>query len=202
MKERNNCTIRIATEEDAELLLDIYSYYIRNTAITFEYDVPSVAEFQERIRKILSGYPYLVAQIDGKIAGYAYASRFHERKACDWAVETAIYVDKDVKKQGVGKALYLVLEKILSMQNVISVNACIAKPLVEDEYLTMNSLHFHEHLGYQFAGEFYKCGYKFGRWYNLVWMEKFIAEHAEHPLPLKLFPEICNEVNDISDILR
>lgn len=182
--------IRIATEQDAERLLEIYAYYIKNTAITYEYDVPSIEEFAARIRRILKGYPYLVAEENGKIVGYAYASRFHERKACDWAVETAIYVDKDIKKKGIGKALYIALEKALSYQNIISLNACIAKPLVEDEYLTMNSIHFHEHVGYRFAGEFYKCGYKFGRWYDLVWMEKFLMEHPDKPLAIKLFPEV------------
>ncbi len=128
--------LRIATEDDAEKLLNIYGYYVENTAITFEYEVPSVEEFQGRIRRILREYPYLVAEEDHKLVGYAYASRFHERKACDWAVETAIYVDKDVRKQGIGKKLYEALEKALALQNVISLNACIANLLVEDEYLT------------------------------------------------------------------
>lgn len=182
--------IRIAVQKDAERLLEIYAYYIKHTAITYEYEVPSVEEFAARICKVLEGYPYLVAEVDGQIAGYAYASRFHERKACDWAVETAIYVDKNVKKKGIGKALYRALERALAYQNIISLNACIAKPLVEDEYLTMNSIQFHEHMGYRFAGEFYKCGYKFGRWYDLVWMEKFLMEHPDEPLPIRLFPEI------------
>lgn len=185
--------IRIASEQDAQRLLEIYAYYIEHTAITYEYDVPTVEEFTKRIRNTLTGYPYLVEEQGGKILGYAYASRFHERKACDWAVETAIYVDKDTKKHGVGKALYSALEKALCLQNIISLNACIAKPLKEDEYLTMNSISFHEHMGYRHVGEFYKCGYKFGRWYNLVWMEKFLMGHPDEPLPLKLFPEIRKE---------
>ncbi len=193
-----NTMIRIATEDDAEKLLELYAYYVENTAITFEYEVPSVEEFRERIRRTLSGYPYLVAEQDGKIVGYAYASRFHERKACDWAVETAIYVDKDVRRQGIGKQLYEALERALALQNIISLNACIANPLVEDAYLTKNSIQYHEHLGYRFAGEFYKCGYKFDRWYNLVWMEKFIAEHTEKPLPIKSFSDIRNEFLEFS----
>ena len=182
--------IRVADKQDARELLDLYAHYIEHTAITFEYDVPSLVEFQGRIQRILTGYPYLVALEDGKILGYAYAGRFHERRACDWAVETAIYVHKDTKRSGVGKALYQALEKALYLQNIVSVNACIANPLVEDEYLTKNSIQFHEHMGYRFSGEFYKCGYKFGRWYNLVWMEKFLMEHPKEPKPIVGFPKI------------
>lgn len=186
--------IRIATEQDAERLLKIYAYYVEHTAITFEYEVPSVEEFKRRIRKTLSRYPYLVLECDGEIMGYAYAGAFKERKAYDWAVETTIYIDKDARKKGLGKELYQALEKALALQNVINLNACIAYPAAEDEYLTKNSVQYHEHLGYRLAGEFHKCGYKFGRWYNMVWMEKCISSHPDHPLPVKRFEEILAEL--------
>lgn len=186
--------IRIATEDDAEKLLKIYGYYVENTAITFEYDVPSVEEFQERIRRTLGKYPYLVSEQDGVIAGYAYAGPFKERSAYDWAVETTIYIDKDARKKGLGKELYLALEKVLALQNIVNLNACIGCPIVEDEYLTRNSICFHEHIGYRLVGEFHKCGYKFGRWYDMVWMEKCIAEHLDNPLPVRALDEIREEL--------
>lgn len=182
--------IRIATENDAEKLLEIYAYYVENTAITFEYEVPSVDEFRGRIRRTLSKYPYLVAECEGRIIGYAYASAFKERRAYDWAVETTIYIAKDARKRGFGKELYMALENALALQNIINLNACIGYPIIEDEYLTKNSVQYHEHLGYKFVGEFHKCGYKFGRWYNMVWMEKCISKHPDGPLQVITFDEI------------
>lgn len=182
--------IRIATENDAEKLLEIYSYYVKNTAISFEYEVPSIDEFKSRIHKTLIKYPYLVSEHEGTVVGYAYAGAFKERRAYDRAVETTVYVADGVRKMGVGKELYAALEKALSLQNIINLNACIGCPIVEDEYLTRNSVEFHRHLGYRLVGEFHKCGYKFGRWYNMVWMEKCICEHPDTPLPVNTFDTI------------
>ncbi len=182
--------IRVATKQDAKSLVEIYAPYVEKTAITFEYTVPTVEEFEERIERVLEKYPYLVAERDGEIVGYAYASAFHERPAYDWAIETTVYVKQGKKKMGIGRELYEALEKVLFEQNILNLNACVAYPQVEDEYLTQNSIQFHEHLGYRFVGEFYQCGYKFGRWYNMVWMEKHISEHKENPLAVKKFDEI------------
>ena len=178
----DSCHVRIAGPEDAEKLLAIYAPYVENTAITFEYEVPSAEEFRERIEHTLSMYPYLVAERDGEIMGYAYASAFKERAAYAWAVETSIYIRADAKHLGLGKLLYNALEDALKLQNITNVNACIAHPTVPDEYLTLNSEQFHEHLGYRFVGRFTGCAYKFGRWYDMVWMEKLLAPHRpQHP---------------------
>lgn len=173
--------VRLATIEDAKELLEIYRYYVEHTAITFEYETPSVEEFQQRIKKTLKRYPYLVVEEEGKILGYAYASPFKERAAYDWSVETTIYVNKDRKRSGIGKSLYLALEEILKKQHVINLDACITDPAIEDEYVTKNSVEYHTHLGYHIVGKFYKSGYKFGRWYDMVWMEKCIGKHADQP---------------------
>lgn len=186
--------IRIATENDAEKLLEIYAYYVENTAISFEYEVPTVDEFRRRIRQTLNKYPYLVSECDGVIVGYAYAGAFKGRRAYDWAVETTIYIAKDARKKGLGKELYMALENALALQNIINLNACIGYPIVEDEYLTKNSVQYHEHLGYRLVGEFHKCGYKFGRWYNMVWMEKCISRHPGNPLQVIAFDKIRGEL--------
>ena len=170
--------IRFAAPDDTEALLEIYAPYIKNTAVTFEYTVPSVNEFAERIEKIIPRYPYLIAESGGKAVGYAYANTFIPRAACDHSVEVSIYVARSEKGKGIGKKLYCELEKILAMQNVINVNACIACTDNEDEYLNNNSSEFHKHMGYSPVGRFDKCGYKFGRWYDLIWMEKMIGEHG------------------------
>ena len=190
MTKENKIQIRTATETDAEKLLAIYAPYVKNTAITFEYEVPSVEEFRDRIHNTLKRYPYLVAEVEGTIYGYAYVSPFHERVAYDWAVETSIYVDQNKKGMGIGKRLYETLEGILKKQNILNLNACIACTETEDEYLTNASVHYHAHLGYRMVGEFRQCGYKFHRWYNMVWMEKHIGDHIEDQPPVIAFPEL------------
>ena len=183
-------TIRSATIQDAEALLKIYAPYVEKTAVTFEYTVPSVQEFSNRILHTLNKYPYLVAEYEHEILGYTYASSFKERAAYDWAAETTIYIHENIKKMGAGRKLYETLETILSAQNISNLYACIAYPFVEDEYLTKNSVHFHQHLGYRLVGEFRYCGYKFHRWYHMVWMEKHIGEHLEKQPPIKTFDEV------------
>lgn len=182
--------IRIARKQDAEALLDIYAHYVEKTAVTFEYVVPSLQEFEQRIQHVLEKYPYLVAETDGEIAGYAYAGIFKERAAYDWAVETTVYVRDGLQKNGIGRALYEALEKLLALQNIQNLNACIAYLETEDELLTHSSVRFHEHMGYRLVGEFDRCGYKNGRWYNMVWMEKHIGGHEAEPPAVRKFDEV------------
>lgn len=189
------CTIRVAKIEDAGELLAIYAPYVKNTAISFEYDVPSLEEFQGRMKNILQKYPYLVAERNGEIVGYTYAGAFKQRAAYNWDVETTIYVKQNHSKSGIGRQLYAALEEALSRQNILNLNACIGYPETEDEYLTKNSVQFHEHLGFRMVGEFKKCGYKFNRWYNMVWMEKHIGEHVENPCSVRTFNEIEGELH-------
>lgn len=169
--------IRNASIEDAERILEIYAYYVKNTAITFEYDVPTLEEFQDRIKNIRKRYPYLVIERDGIIQGYAYAGTFVGRAAYDWSCETTIYLDHNAQKRGMGRKIYEALEDRLRQMGILNLYACIGYPEQEDEYLNRNSADFHAHLGFKKAGEFHKCGYKFGRWYNMIWMEKIIGEH-------------------------
>ena len=169
--------IRSATTEDAARLLEIYAYYVENTAISFECEVPSLEEFKNRIAATMEKYPYLVLEEDGMIRGYAYAGIFKGRAAYDHCCEVTIYLDRDSKRHGFARALYEELEKALRKIGIINLYACIADPVSEDEYLTKNSEQFHQHMGYAKVGEFHKCGYKFGRWYNMIWMEKMIGEH-------------------------
>ena len=170
-----NIVIRSASVNDAEALLNIYAYYVENTAITFEYKVPTVEEFQQRIANTLKKYPYLVAEKEGTILGYAYAGVFKDRAAYDWSAEVTIYLSHNATKCGIGRKLYEALETEMKKRGFLNLYACIGYPVEEDEYLTKNSAQFHAHLGDQTVGEFHKCGYKFGRWYNMIWMEKLIG---------------------------
>ena len=186
----DNITLRIASPADAEALLELYAPYVRETAITFEYEVPSPEEFQSRIRRTLEKYPYLIAEREGRCVGYAYAGAFHARAAYDWAVETSVYVERGLRRQGVGRRLYTALEEILTLQNILNLNACIAYPAEEDPYLTRDSAEFHQRLGFRQVGRFHQCGYKFGRWYDMIWMEKMLGAHRSPQPPVRPFPEI------------
>lgn len=185
-----NLTIRVATPDDANELLKIYTPYVEKTAITFELSVPSVTEFKKRIEQTLKNYPYLVAERGDKIVGYAYTGAFVGRDAYLHSAETSIYVDENIRHCGVGKALYEAIESISAAQNIINLYACIGYPETEDEYLTMNSVNFHKHLGYELVGRFSRCGRKFNTWYDMVWMEKLIGEHRDDVEDFIPFPDI------------
>ena len=171
--------IRDAKPEDAARLLEIYGPYVENTAISFEYETPGLEEFQSRIRTISAHYPYLVLEEDGQITGYAYAGVFKARAAYSRSCEVTIYLDPHMRKRGMGCMLYEALERRLKAQGILNLYACIAWPIVPDETLSTNSADFHAHMGYTRVGEFHCCAYKFGRWYSMIWMEKFIGEHGE-----------------------
>lgn len=135
---------RIATPDDAPALLAIYAPYVENTAISFEYAVPSVEEFRSRIEGVRKSYPYLVAEAaDGSLLGYAYTHTFIPRAAYDHCAETTIYLALDARHQGLGKRLYRALEEFSLAQNIYNLYACIGEPQGEgDEYLTDNSIRF------------------------------------------------------------
>lgn len=180
----DHVTIRDATPDDAEKLLAIYAWYVQKTAITFEYEVPSPAEFRGRIERTLARYPYLVAEENGAARGYAYAGPISERPAYQWSCELSVYLDRDARGRGLGRRLYAALEDRLSGMGVQNLYACVAYPRVEDRYLTRNSAEFHAHLGFVTVGTFHQCGSKFGRWYDMIWMEKLIGGHGPDPDPV------------------
>lgn len=175
----DDISIRFAKPEDAKELLKIYAYYVTDTAISFETEVPSEEEFKLRIEEVLKSYPFIVACKDDEILGYAYLHSFVGRKAYELSAETTIYLNPDKKKMGIGKKLYSVLEDIAKTQNITNLYSCIGYVDKEDEYLNNNSVQFHEHIGFRIVGKFENCGHKFGRWYHMVWMEKIIGEHGE-----------------------
>ena len=175
----DDISIRFAKTEDARELLKIYAYYVTDTAISFETEVPSEEEFKLRIEEVLKSYPFIVACKDDEILGYAYLHSFVGRKAYELSAETTIYLNPDKKKMGIGKKLYSVLEDIAKAQNITNLYSCIGYVDKEDEYLNNNSVQFHEHIGFRMVGKFENCGHKFGRWYHMVWMEKIIGEHKE-----------------------
>lgn len=172
--------IRLAHKNDAAALVAIYTPYVENTAITFECKVPSVEEFANRIKRILEKYPYLVAEEDGAILGYAYASTYYGREAYNWAVELSVYVANENRGRGIGKQLYDKLEEILEQQGFVHFLACIALP-------NDASISFHKKRGYQQVAYFPKIGYKFDCWHDTVWLQKSLDKPAR---PIKLFKDM------------
>lgn len=161
--------IRPAVSDDAPALLDIYAPYVIETAITFEYEVPTLDDFRQRIKNTLHTHPYLVMERDGEIVGYAYTGQLGSRAAYAWAAETSIYLRQDCRRGGLGTRLYHALEDASRAQNVQVLYACIAAPVSDgDPHLTRASIDFHTRRGYEIVGTFHRCGYKFDTLYDVV----------------------------------
>lgn len=172
-----NIEIRTATPDDAEAIAEIYAPYVKDTAISFEYEPPSAEEFKSRIKSITEEYPYLTAVNGNEIVGFAYANKFHTRAAFMHSAELSIYLRKDMRGKGIGKVLYRELERQLKEKGVLNLYACVAYSENEDEYISHDSVIFHEFMGFKTVGKCNKCGTKFGRWYDMLYMEKFIGKH-------------------------
>ncbi len=183
--------ICFAAPRDAEELLQIYSHYVKTTALSFEYAPPTTEEFRGRIESIAKCYPYLVARVDGRAVGYAYAASFHSREAFKFCAEVSIYIHPEYRGHGVGRALYERLEEILKRQNVLVLYACIVTCDREDEHLPLGSVVFHSRMGYTRVGIHNDSGYKFGKWYSVIWMEKNLAPKSDFPkdfIPVATLP--------------
>lgn len=158
-------SVRLATVQDVPRILEIYGPYVENTAISFEYTVPTLEEFTARFLKIAADFPWLVWEENGDILGYAYGSKAFERAAYQWCASVSIYLCPDACGKGVGKQLYDALEQRLQAQGYRKAYAVIT---------TANeaSVAFHRAVGYRHTATMPDCGYKFGKWYGTVWMEK------------------------------
>ena len=189
----NDILIRTVSPDDAPALLEIYAPYVTDTAISFEYEVPSEEEFRRRISETLIKYPYLAAEREGWVIGYACTHPFVGRAAYGWMAETTIYVRRGETGTGAGRALYDAIEAVSRAQNIYGLAACIGFCEREDEHLNNNSVRFHAHMGYRMVGRFEKCGYKFGRWYDMVWMEKQLGERLAAPPEVIPFPALDRE---------
>ena len=157
--------IRIATKDDIPQMLAIYAPYVENTAYSFEYTVPTLETFTQRFENYTRQCPWLVWEEDGCVMGYAYGSLPFARAAYAWCAEVSIYLHPSVHRRGIGKALYAAVEQILWLQGYRTIYALITSE-------NRDSLAFHEKVGYRYRAEFPDCGFKFGRWLGVVWMEK------------------------------
>ena len=170
--------IRFATAADAERILEIYAPYITDTVISFEYDVPTPAEFSARVEEIRSRYPYLVYERDGLVVGYAYASAYSSRAAYDYTVDLSVYADAAYCGQNIGECLYAAMFDILTKQGFYSAYACITAT-------NQNSLSFHKRMGFKDAGTHPVAGFKHGQWLDVCWYVRHLRSHIGAPQPLK-----------------
>ena len=182
--------LRTAQEEDAAAIAAIYAPYVRETAITFEYEPPDEAEFRRRIRATLTRYPYLAAERDGELLGYAYTGAFRSRAAYGWMVEPSIYLRWDLRGNGLGRRFYRALEDISRAQGVQTVCACVACAPKPSPYVTDASIRFHQRMGYALAGQLPGCGFKFGEWFGTCYFEKALGDYPAEPAPLIPFREL------------
>ena len=176
--------IRQATVQDIPRILEIYGPYVETTAASFEYTVPTLEAFTERFLGITAQFPWLVWEEDGRVLGYAYGSLPFERAAYQWSAEASIYLCPEAKRKGIGKKLYAALEDILRRQGYKKVYALIT---------TANepSVAFHQAVGYRHTAAMPDCGYKFGKWYGVVWMEKELNAWDTPPRQPVSACEIC-----------
>lgn len=171
--------IRLARAEDAPDLLEIYKPYVSETAVSFETGVPSVSEFADRIRDTLSQFPWLVAEIDGRAVGYAYAVAHRARKAYDWSVDSTVYIGNGFRGRGIGRALYSRLFELLKEQGVANVFAGITQP-------NEASVRLHESLGFVRVGLFKDVGFKLGKWWDVGWWQLQLQK-PDRPKPIRSF---------------
>lgn len=181
-------TLRLAQVADAEALLKVYAPFVASedralSDVSFEYEVPSVAEFAERIKNISAGYPYIVCEQEGEAIGYVYAHPYIQRAAYQWGAEVTIYLAPAGQGWGLGRVMYTLLEDLLRLQGVVTLYSCIT---ASNEH----SVGMHTAMGYKIIGSFNSTGFKHGHWLDMVWMEKVIAPHPKAPQPIKTFGEL------------
>lgn len=186
-------SIRLATPADSKGILDIYAPYIKNTSLTFETEVPSITEFEERIGTYLESWPWLVCEIDNRIVGYAYGSKYRERSGYQWCVECSVYIHDDFHQIGIAGALYSALFELLKEQGYYNVYAVINLP-------NEKSVAFHEKMGFEYFATYKKVGYKLGKWKNVGWWQLVLNEYKDEPAAPIKFSALDNNI--ISTILH
>jgi L-amino acid N-acyltransferase YncA len=178
--------LRLATAEDAAAIANIYRPIVESTAVSFETGAVGDDEMRRRIVETRPTYPWLVCDLDGVIAGYAYASRHRVRAAYQWSVDVSVYVDPSFRRRGVGRGLYTSLFAILGAQGFFNAFAGIALP-------NTASVALHESLGFTPIGVYRNVGFKLGAWHDVGWWQLSlrVPDAPVHP-PLAM-PSVLRE---------
>jgi len=188
-----NIVIRQATPEDAEAIINIYAGYIRNTTITFEVEVPTIEEFQKRMEQIQTQFPWLVCEIDGVVAGYAYGSKHAQRAAYRWSADLSVYIDERYHRRHIAAALYAALYAMLRAQGYYTVYAGVSTPNPKSEA-------FHLAQGFEVVGVYPNVGYKLGKWCTLTWYGLPLREYGDTPQEPKTLKEALT-MQEMEEIL-
>ena len=172
--------IRVATEDDAPGMLEIYGPVVRDTAISFETCPPDTEEFCGRIRTSLEQRLWLVCESNGVIGGYAYATQFNPRESYIWSVEVSVYVHPAFHRRGIGRALYMSLFRCLALQGYCTAVARITLP-------NPASVALHESMGFQAVGVNRGIGYKHGQWHDVGIWQMEIQPRPPSPMAPRSF---------------
>ena len=168
--------IRLARDGDVDAIVEIYRPIVESTTISFETSVPDHEEMARRVHDTLQSYPWLICELDGHVAGYAYAARHRVRGAYRWSVDTSVYIDDGYRRRGVGRGLYESLFAILAAQGYFNAYAGIALP-------NQASVALHESMGFEQIGVYRGVGYKLGRWCDVGWWQRSLREREHTPRP-------------------
>ncbi|MGD1066497.1 MAG: arsinothricin resistance N-acetyltransferase ArsN1 family B [Vulcanimicrobiaceae bacterium] len=171
--------VRLARPDDGAAFASIYGPIVAETAISFEVDPPGADEMTARVRGALAQHAWLAAEVDGAIAGYAYASQHRQRPAYRWGVDVAIYLDPRFRGRGLGSRVYRALLAVLHLQGYQRAYAGIALP-------NAASVAVHESAGFRLVGVYQRTGFKFGRWHDVGWWDRIIRDDVDprEPAPL------------------
>lgn len=176
----SNAKIRLAVADDAQQIAGIYAPAVTESATSFEIIPPDATEMQNRMSAITERYPWLVADDDGTVMGYAYGSTHRARYAYQWSAEVSAYVHRDHHRKGIGRALYESLFAILALQGYRTAFAGLTLPNEASE-------EFHKSLGFSVVGVFHNIGYKNNKWHDTLWLERALAAYETdipHPMPM------------------
>jgi L-amino acid N-acyltransferase YncA len=175
--------IRIAGPGDAPAIARIYRPAVTDNATSFELDPPDSAEMARRLEKTLSRTPWLVCEHHGEVLGYAYGGTHRERPAYRWTIEVSAYVRSDAHRSGIGKGLYTSLFEVLVLQGFRTAVAGITLP-------NPASLAPHESVGFNRIGVYHAIGHKSGRWHDVIWLERPLADYPPDPAPPVTLSEV------------
>lgn len=178
--------IRLAKSVDIPAILAIYAPFITDSTTSFEYEVPTLAEFTDRVTTIQQQFPYLVVEVDGRVLGYAYASVHRARTAYQWSVETSVYIHPDGHRQGLARQLYTTLFSLLRRQGYYNAYAGITLPNPASEA-------FHQSMGFEPVGVYRNIGYKMGAWHSVVWLQLSLQPHVPEPAMPVSINQLINE---------
>lgn len=168
-------TIRVATPQDAASILDIYAPIVRETAISFELEPPTIPQMQQRIEDTLLQWPWLVCDRQGEVLGYVYATRHRARAAYQWSVDVSVYIRTGMRRTGLGRALYTSLFELLVLQHFHNCYAGITLP-------NPGSVGLHEALGFQPVGVYRHVGYKLSAWHDVGWWQMTLPTERSRPV--------------------